>query len=373
MNKLISIFSIEPNRNHYDFLNNVLDFCSSDSCVTFFSHEDCKISTSRENVQRINRINQTSVLRFLWSNWKTLKQQERIILEQPFTKLIWYLIFFSILKKPLTLIVHNTNTWISPSLVFNTKHLFFSILRLKISKLCDSYIVVDPNLQEYVQAIVPTKKVYFIPFQKIEKKKESFENTKKSIVIPGMVDSKRRDYHTVLCAFYDFLKANPNSDLQLVLLGRIKITNDTQIIFELVEKIQKIKIQSLKYFTEFIPDAIFHSYLTEATFVLSNVTPYYNHSQSPEIYGITKATGISFAMINYELPCISSVGITPIDYTYNQILYYRGVSELKGIFSSISNNKIDLDEMGKICSANRIKMAERSSAHKIEFQNFINS
>lgn len=106
-----------------------------------------------------------------------------------------------------------------------------------------------------------------------------------SIVIPGAVSQKRRDYEKVLNQIKRFTK---NSHYQFIFLGKASGNE-----LEMLQNFEQNKPEniSIKYFTEKVPQNVFDDYMQKADILWCPIQQETEFFSQKEIYGFTKMSG----------------------------------------------------------------------------------
>ena len=106
-----------------------------------------------------------------------------------------------------------------------------------------------------------------------------------SIVIPGAVSQKRRDYEKVLNQIKRFTK---NSHYQFIFLGKASGKE-----LEMLQNFEKNKPEniSIKYFTEKVLQNVFDDYMQKADILWCPIQQETEFFSQKEIYGVTKMSG----------------------------------------------------------------------------------
>ena len=112
---------------------------------------------------------------------------------------------------------------------------------------------------------------------------EKPENETFTIVIPGAVSQKRRDYERVLKSIKNFRFPS-----EIIFLGKASGKE-----LEMLQDFEQSKPEniSIKYFTEKVPQNIFDEYLQKADILWCPIQQETKFFSQKEIYGITKMSG----------------------------------------------------------------------------------
>jgi len=111
------------------------------------------------------------------------------------------------------------------------------------------------------------------------------ENETYTIVIPGAVSQKRRDYEKVLNQIKRFTK---NSHYQFIFLGKAQGKE-----LEILQGFEQSKPEniSIKYFTEKVPQDVFDNFMQKADVLWCPIQQETEFFSQKEIYGFTKMSG----------------------------------------------------------------------------------
>lgn len=109
------------------------------------------------------------------------------------------------------------------------------------------------------------------------------ENETYTIVIPGAVSQKRRDYERVLKSIKIF-----HFPLEIIFLGKAQGKE-----LEMLQDFEQSKPEniSIKYFTEKVPQDVFDNYMQKADVLWCPIQQETEFFSQKEIYGITKMSG----------------------------------------------------------------------------------
>lgn len=332
-----------------------------------FEVQECPITfiTTDKNKEVYKDLN-SELIDFHFESGATaevLKQQkafidsfEVLIIDELFDgfKDTWSLQFKT--KRKITFL-HNVNRVFYPLKPKGMKAKVRRVLLNRYFSQFDEFVVVAPNVKDYLSTFVQKDKVFVVPFnsgfveQKIKSKSEVI------LTVPGMVDSNRRDYKSVLNVFEAYLKRNQKSQIKLNLLGRLKEKH----IKDHCDKINSQFEGKVLYYEKFIPDEQFEEQLQASDFVLSNLEVFTTKQDSLEIYGLTKESGIAFILFKYALPGIVPYNQVLFGEMNEQVLFFEKLQELETVFRRI-------DEQGEDLNALRYKAKENQIGLNKEFE-----
>lgn len=270
------------------------------------------------------------------------------------------------------IILHNINKWTSfliNPLIYpkNFIDLFF---RDKFLDQFDYFITNSPVLS-YTLSKKSSKQIFVIPFNFNNSEKKILKEIKSSkinVLIPGLVDQKRRDYITLLKIFYIYLESNPNSNIQIELLG--KLGNNSKII-SLINKVNNKKRNAIIYYTKFIDDKKFNNRIMKSQIIFSNLKKNINKQGINEVYGSTKESGISFIIAKYSKPAIIPKWQKVFSQNENQIINYNRFSDICGIFTEMEFNKGFIRTLKNNAVINKNKISILYRKEELKFENFL--
>lgn len=109
------------------------------------------------------------------------------------------------------------------------------------------------------------------------------ENETYTIVIPGAVSQKRRDYERVLKSIKNF-----HFPFEIIFLGKAQGKE-----LEMLQDFEQSKPEniSIKYFTEKVPQDVFDDYMQKADILWCPIQQETEFFSQKEIYGVTKMSG----------------------------------------------------------------------------------
>jgi hypothetical protein len=220
-------------------------------------------------------------------------------------KLVWHLI--KNINVPITLTVHNINTWLSPPFTLNRVALSNYYYRKRIVNKSKGLILQEDIFINYVNH----KKLYKKPISVIPHTLKTIDNQHKEnehlrIAIPGSIDgNNRRNYQFALSAIEKISKINP--EIKFVFLGKI-LSAEGEKIFNQIS-ILKSKGCNVEHKYDPTTNKIFDDELNNCDIVFMPVKIHFKYEGIPEIYGQTKVTGVIYDMMRFQKP-----GIIPIEH-----------------------------------------------------------
>ena len=196
-------------------------------------------------------------------------------------------------KCPSILTIHNINAWSEhgPHFKKNILHTADSFVASFYSnRIINKFTylnVVNESLLLSANKKFPDKDIFSIPFSVANDTVKTDEKKTIDFVIPGTVDSRRRDYETVLDVF-DVLQRD-YKNIRLILLGKCD---------------QNIKQKNVITFNKYVSKVEYDEYLRNSDFIITSSHPSTSTvNTATEIYGLTKSPNI-FEAIKWRKPLI---------------------------------------------------------------------
>ncbi|OGU11766.1 MAG: hypothetical protein A2X63_06510 [Ignavibacteria bacterium GWA2_35_8] len=231
--------------------------------------------------------------------------------------------------------LHNINNWINTG-ASGLKDWFEKRAKRKIIKNCSAVNVLGNAMKNYFLSECKFRKpVLILPYAIYEHSKlPEITDDKIDFVIPGSIDLRRRDYHSVLDAFEK--TAEEIKNITLTLAG--KPVWDYGL--EILKRCKKLNEKGLKikWYDDFVPQPDFEKILHGSDVIISPVNKEMPYGTEHEIYGLSKATGATFDMARYAKPGIMPDIFNVPDELKGSVLKYSDVDELTQILKKISED-----------------------------------
>lgn len=144
----------------------------------------------------------------------------------------------------------------------------------KVYKKAKNLLVLDQTLAKGTYKNLP---IFYTKFS------EKSDNPIFTIVIPGAVSQKRRDYERVLKSIIKF-----HFPFEIIFLGKAQGKE-----LEILQDFEQSKPEniSIKYFTEKVPQDVFDDYMQKADILWCPIQQETEFLSQKELYGITKMSG----------------------------------------------------------------------------------
>ena len=140
-------------------------------------------------------------------------------------------------------------------------------------------------------------------------------------VVTGIVDKGRKDYDLVTEVFEGLTDLYDR--ISLVLLGPAKFEYGAEII----ARCESLKDKGLDvtYFDDYVQADLFAAFIRDCDYILGPV----NTERPNEIYGVTKATGIVWDMIEYARPGIVPSSLKMPQTLQSSTVFYKSPEDLR--------------------------------------------
>lgn len=346
-NQIIFIGLIENHQSMYDYILKLL--CENFNDVSFLTSNKIKSDINIKN-SNLNFIidDEKLICKVYIKNIKLINSFENMITDE-YYGLFYRLRNIKFNNQNKYLIIHNVSKWTScvNNPFFYFKNFFDQYYRKFFLRQFENLITVAPNLLKELKNKT-NKNVFLVPFNFSDLSRD-FNYKKKDyclIVIPGLVDRRRRNYNKLLDTIEIFFSKYPKSKIIFEFLGKINKNREPKI-YSKINSINSRFNNKILFHTKFIDTNTFENNILKSDFILSNLKPYIHKQGFKEKYGLTKESGVSYIIYKYSKP-----GIVPnwqkvfIDFE-NQLVNFETYSDLIKIFSSIDNGLYDLTLLNK--------------------------
>jgi glycosyltransferase involved in cell wall biosynthesis len=257
-------------------------------------------------------------------------------------------------KKILT--IHLINHWLIKNFSFNIKNIprsidislcMFLIKKMLLPKY-DGINVVYAPIKDFIDKNVSYKKpIFTIPFNFFDEKikiKTIKKDKKIKFVVPGLVETYRRNYDLTLDIF-EKLFQKYNNKISLWILGEPVGLSSRKII----ERCKKLKEKGydISFSESFIPEAKYNKILMDSDVVFSPLNLVTKRESGiKEIYGKTEGSALPFEAIQYVKPLIVPAEFN-IDELKTSSLKYKDEKDLEEILINLIKDKNILNKLKK--------------------------
>jgi len=151
-----------------------------------------------------------------------------------------------------------------------------------------------------------------------------------TIVIPGSVDSNRRDYAFVTDFFRHWLPGRSRSDrpILLVILGG-RDSPEAMAIVATFKALESAQFSVLTFSGGYVPESIYEEQLAAADLLWSPLKLHKLGSRNnPEVYGQTTASGLTADLLLNDIPALVPEGLVLPNSFQPALLPYRSADEV---------------------------------------------
>ena len=334
--------------------NEITIFCYEES-YRQFQH---LFEGQMEKFSWVVKSQQDSKYKFIYRIYKETKSRKLDLLylntiSDNFIFYAWILRFLKGVRVVLTIHSINNFFWKLPSL--NLRAVIRSVGKKQLIKQVNEFNVVAITLVGYLRTkLAASKTIYTVPGAVYEQRKRELkplENKKISrIVVPGIIDARRRNYQDVLQLAELINKTGMR--ISITLLGGLNKEFGSSII----ESIKNSPdTADLKYYTAPVVDQPeFDREMDDADIVLLPATVQtYILDGIYEEYGVTQSTGTLFDIVKHAKPFIAPRNLRVDPFLEKSCLRYDSVDEILEIIQALEESPDvwqDLQQKAKIAS-----------------------
>jgi glycosyltransferase involved in cell wall biosynthesis len=296
-----SALVVELSGYHHHFLRSVIDVLAGwdRTVVTTPEVRDLCGRAAVSGTQWIIRERQVPTWRIILRAiaWSWRNPCDLLIVDTVQGNLVAFFCLFALARAGTKLLgVHNINVFQhrhGRTLRFAIKHLIRRLILLRV----DGVNLLSEAIGAEWSSREPGIPALYIPFSCfVPAELHHLPSERFIIVVPGGVDHRRRDYATVLEACLT-VKREVGHSFELVLLGKVKTDEDA----EFIRRYDELS-DCLTWYEAFVPEETYDSIMQKASLIIGPNKPSVMFEDTVEYYGLTKESGISFAMISYALP-----------------------------------------------------------------------
>jgi hypothetical protein len=270
-------------------------------------------------------------------------------------------------KSKMILTVHMTNHWLKQKFAFPTKNIFrsidanisiFLIRKFVLSKYNAINVIYSPIKDHVLKNTDYKKPVFTLPFNFYDKTKKTSKlkkDEKIRFVIPGLIETYRRDYDLAIDVFEKLFKKY-NKKISLWILGKPVGIGGNKIIL----RCEGLKKQGfdISFSKEFIPEEKYDKILTESDIIFSPLNVKAKRDTGIlEIYGKTEGSALPFEAIQYCKPLIIPDEFNELKEMITSVLKYTSSTDLEKIITDIIENKKRILELSKEARKNSEKIS----------------
>ena len=255
-----------------------------------------------------------------------------------------HLLIYFLLKKvsntKVLLNVHAINNFFKPTINLNIRINIRTIGKKLLKRKIDGYIVNAYEMKMYLEKNCLTEKpVFWLPpviYNPLPAPQQSTNSTF-TILIPGTIDVRRRNYDLVLTIMHEYQLEGQNP-IKFIFAGKPHDIYGSEII----AKCKELAVMGfdIVYFEEEIPEVLFQKLVSEADVILSPLKSQISiHDNIEETYGITQGSGNIYDAIRHAKPFILPFLVQKVEAIKSSCLTYQTKTELKEVLNMLFLNK----------------------------------
>ncbi len=174
--------------------------------------------------------------------------------------------------------------------------------RKKALKTFDKAIVPSIYIKQYIDTILPDNDIEVLPFLYNEENVKIHDNKICTIVIPGTVSQRSRDYLMTYQVLSKMIESGFDAKLSIVLLGQC-LGEEGKKIKKMLSLLESPSI-SITTFDAAVPQAAYDKIIAEADFFLLPLQSKWQYGIVNEIGSLTCLSGNIGDMVRYGMPVL---------------------------------------------------------------------
>jgi|GEM_PF-4058574 len=264
--------------------------------------------------------------------------------------------------------VHDVNNFFQAKFGINLRKNIRTIGKKLLHTLIDAFIVNADEMRQYIsETNLTTKPVFWLPPVICTPRIQTRRQEPFTIVVPGSIDWKRRDYDALLLLLNSLSDALANR-IKLIIAGR-PVGDYGRMIISQCSQLQA-KGFAIEYFDEEIPEVKFQSIISQSDVILSPLQRETAiHDNISEKYGMTKGSGNVYDAIRHAKPLILPDHVQVYGAISSSCIKYNGIEHLKEIIQLMLENQDYYNEYQSEAYKNALLFQEKEM--KQRFKNII--
>ncbi len=282
--------------------------------------------------------NNESKYNFIWRIYKETKSRnlQLLYLNTISDNFIFYAEMISLLKGlRIIMTLHSINNYFEHKLKFSLRRLVRILGKKKLIRAVKEFNVVALTMVDYLKEKLPSSgKVHCVPGAVYENRSSPGRNKISRLVVPGLVDERRRNYEDVIQLVEKLEKVG--MEVSITLLGGVHPEFGKPII----EKIKKSGWRNrLKYYQAEVDQPEFDKVMDEADIVfVPSAIQISIQDDIEEVYGLSMSSGNMFDIIKHAKPFIAPLALRVDPFLENSCLRYQTVDEIVDILIALSES-----------------------------------
>jgi hypothetical protein len=301
------------------------------------------LNDEMHNYDWVKRKEKQSKISFIYTIYRETKKRKisLLYLNTVSDNFIFYaLLVFLLPKVRVILTIHTINAFFETKNSFSLRGMVRALGKKILRSVVREYNVLSQTMISHLeQKLPPGKKIHCIPggiFENSSGQRNDSLHSPVSIVIPGLVDSKRRNYEQA----FELLSLLQQQDIPVLMtfLGGFYGEYGQQVAIQCREWNHKNK--NLRYYeTGTIVQAEFDQILNEADFIFTpSVINTVIDDKVEEVYGLSMSSGNVSDVIRHAKPFIIPSGLAVDKWLEKSCIRYSTISDIVSFLKSVSED-----------------------------------
>lgn len=248
--------------------------------------------------------------------------------------------------------VHDINDSFRPKWSLSPRAMAQYLGKKLLHRKAHGFVVLLRSMKDYLeQTYHPSQPVYCIPGSIYEDVEHPLNNITLTLVVPGSIDTERRDYSEVL-SIGETIEAR-DLDVKVELLGS-PLGEAGRAIVSKARELPAICTHKEKFISQRVYDkALEHCHLVWAPLP----TFYKKKGNRKEKYGVSKSSGSFFDAVRFGKPVLLPASINISPELKEQCITYSDLRELSSILKELSENSDKYNDHKERAEANAWKFS----------------
>ena len=230
--------------------------------------------------------------------------------------------------------LHSINNYFDHKPAFNLRRIVRTLGKKRLISVVKEFNVVALTMVDYLKKRLPSsKKVHCLPGAVYEGRADKFQPPKTilTLVVPGVIDARRRDYDLVIQLADRLLQSGSNTNI--ILLGGVHPVFGKSV----VEKLESPRRRNISFYAEPVVDQPeFDKVMDEADFILLPSTIHNTILDDiPEVYGLSMSSGNLFDIIKHAKPFIAPLSLRVDPFLQESCLRYESLADIIEVLQAL--------------------------------------
>jgi hypothetical protein len=336
-----------------------------------FHELNARLKNSLTCIEWFIKPDKKAIRSFLWDMFLLCKEKkiQTLYLHTVSSNHLFFAFLVGLLRNKCQIIitVHEVNNFFLSKFSFNLRILIRHVGKKILFLLCRQYMTISESTCQYLRQITQNKlPVHWFPggiFEEEYYEAPTLPYNTINIVVPGTLDSRRRDYKDV---FVFLKKANARQlSVHVCLLGGNVEGISSDIINDCNEYLRSFMNLTF-YHDAFISSSDFQRKMNEAHFIwVPSVIRSTIEDDIEEIYGVSKTTGNLFDAIRFARPLILPEVLKIDAYHHSAVYKYRKIDDIIDFLFDVSSAPVKY----KLWEENALNVSRIFNTENIKYFN----